>query len=338
MATIYEVSELAGVSLATVSRVMNNSGNVREKTRLKVLEAMEQLDYRPNSIAQSLASNRSNCVGVIVSEVYGPIFGAMLSGIEEELRASGKFTIFAAGHSDADKEREAIRFLKGRNCDVLIIHVEALSDEFLIELKQGDIPFVVMNRVVPGFEEDCISLDNEQGGYIATKMLLELGHKDIAYISGPLSWGDANARLEGHKRALREFGCKFDEQLLVEGNYHEIGGSNGMTQLLQQGVPFTAVVCGNDEMAVGAMDMARARGMAIPGDMSVVGFDNSPLSRYLHPKLSTVNYPVDAMGRMAAHLVLQNFYGRNGVEIKHVFEPTLIERASATKKAHGRSN
>ena len=332
MATIYQVSELAGVSLATVSRVLNDPGKVREKTRRKVLDAMEQLDYRPNSIAQSLASNRSNCVGVLVSEVYGPIFGAMLSGIEEELRAAGKFTIFAAGHSDADKEREAIRFLKSRNCDVLIMHVEALTDEFLVELKQGEMPFIVMNRVVPGFEEDCISLNNEQGGYIATKMLLESGHKDIAYISGPLSWGDASARLEGHKRALREYNCKFDERLLVEGDYHEIGGSNGMTQLLQQGVPFTGVACGNDEMAVGAMDMVRARGMSIPDDISVIGFDNSPLSRYLHPKLSTVNFPVADMGRMAAHLVLQNVYGRNGVEIRHVFEPTLVERASTARK------
>jgi LacI family transcriptional regulator len=161
-----------------------------------------------------------------------------------------------------------------------------------------------------------------------------MGHKDIAYISGPLSWGDASARLEGHKRALREHGCKFDERLLVEGDYHEIGGSNGMTQLLQQGIPFSAVACANDEMAVGAIDMVRARGMSIPGDMSVVGFDNSPLSRYLHPKLSTVNFPVNEMGRMAAHLVLRDVYGGNGIEIKHVFEPTLVERASATMKAH----
>lgn len=328
MATIYEVSKLAGVSLATVSRVMNDSGNVREETRRRVVDAMEKLDYRPNSIAQSLASNRSNCIGVLVSEVYGPIFGAMLSGIEEELRGIGKFTIFAAGHSDEEKEREAIRFLKSRNCDALIMHVEALSDEFLLDLKKSDLPFVVMNRVVPGIEKDCISLNNEHGGYAATKMLLELGHRDIAYIAGPLSWGDASARLEGHKRALQEHNCKYDERLMVEGDYHEIGGSNGMTQLLQQGIPFTAVSCANDEMAVGAMDMARARGMSIPRDMSVVGFDNSPLSRYLHPKLSTVNFPVSDMGRMAAHLVMQNVYEVNGVEIRHVFEPTLVERAS----------
>ena len=124
---------------------MNDSGKVSEKTRLKVLAAMEELDYRPNSIAQSLASNRSNCVGVLVSEIQGPIFGAMLSGIENELRKAGKFTIFAAGHSDEQKEKEGIRFLLSRNCDALILHVEALSDEYLLSQKDGAHPFVIMN-------------------------------------------------------------------------------------------------------------------------------------------------------------------------------------------------
>jgi LacI family transcriptional regulator len=329
MATIYEVSELAGVSLATVSRVMNDSGRVSDKTREKVLAAMRELDYRPNTVAQSLASHRSDCVGVLVSEVYGPIFGSMLSGIEDELSRAGKFVIFATGHNDADKEREAIRFLISRNCDALILHVEALSDDYLLEQKDGELPFVIMNRVVPGLEANCIALDNERGGYDATKMLLDMGHRKIAYISGPPAWGDAKARLAGHKRALKERGQRFDERLLVEGDYQEITGSNAMTQLLQLGIPFTAVVCGNDDMAAGAMDMIRSRGMSIPDDMSIVGFDNAPLSRYVYPKLSTVNYPVSEMGRMAAHWVLQNAYDDNGVEIQHVFKPRLIERASA---------
>jgi len=328
MATIYEVSDLAGVSLATVSRVMNDSGRVSDKTRQKVLSAMEALDYQPNSVAQSLASNRSNCVGVLVSEVHGPFFGTMLSHIEAELRAAGKHTIFAAGHSDQATELENIRFLTSRNCDALILHVESLPDEYFIEHKDSTVPFIIMNRIIPGLEENCISLDNERGGYIATQMLLEAGHRDIAYISGPLSWGDATARLAGHKRALAEFSVKFDERLLVEGNYRETGGSDAMTRLLQQGVPFSAVVCANDETAVGAMDVIRASGLSIPDEMSIVGFDNAPLSRYLYPKLSTVDNPIGEMGSMAAHWVLQNIYDREGAEIQHVIEPRLVIRAS----------
>jgi LacI family transcriptional regulator len=333
MATIYEVSELAGVSLATVSRVLNDSTRVSDKTREKVLAAMRELDYRPNTVAQSLASNRSNCVGVLVSEVYGPIFGSLLAGIEDELSQAGKFTIFATGHSDADKEREAIRFLISRNCDALILHVEALSDEYLLEQRKGELPFVLVNRVVPGMEAGCFALDNEKGGYEATKMLLDMGHRKIAYISGPLAWRDARDRLAGHKRALQEHGQRFDERLLVEGDYREITGSNAMTQLLQQGIPFSAVACANDDMAAGAVEMIRGRGMSIPDDLSIVGFDNAPVSRYLYPKLSTVNFPTSDIGRMAAHWVLQNVYDQNGTEIKHLFKPSLVERGSTAPHA-----
>lgn len=329
MATIYEVSRLAGVSLATVSRVINDSSRVTSKTRDKVIAAMQELDYRPNTVAQSLASNRSNCVGVLVSEVYGPVFGELLSGIEDELSESGKFTIFATGHSDAEKEREAINFLISRNCDALILHVEALDDEFLTSGMGGELPFVLLNRRVPGLEDRCIVLDNEQGGYDAAALLLKQGHSSVAYISGPLDWSDASQRLAGHRRAFKEHGEEIDERLLVEGDYSEASGSSAMAQLVQKGVPFTAVVCANDEMAAGVLETARSNGITVPEDLSIVGFDNSPVSRYVHPKLSTIDFPVRDMGRMAAHWVLQNVYGGNGLDIQNVFEPRVVERASA---------
>ena len=329
MATIYEVSKLVGVSVATVSRVINGSARVSDKTRDKVHTAMAELNYRPNSIAQSLATRRSNCVGIVVPQVHGPVFAAMLSEIEEELRNAGKFTIFATGLSDEIKEREAIRFLVSRNCDALIMHIDGLTDEFLNEQMDNALPFVIMNRVVPGLEDKCISLDNERGGFDATKTLLEMGHRRIAYISGPLAWVDASARLDGHKRALASYGQEFDDRLFVESNFKEFGGSEAMSKLLRRGPSFSAVVCANDEMAAGAMDAIRARGLSIPDDISIVGFDNAPLSRYLYPKLTTVNYPIAEMGRMAARWVLRNVYEDNDAKIRHVFRPTMVPRASA---------
>jgi len=329
MATIYEVSELAGVSLATVSRVMNDSGRVSPKTREKVLAAMQELDYQPNSIAQSLASKTSNCVGVLVSELHGPIFGALVSSIEEELRKAGKFTIFAVGHSDEAKEKEGINFLISRNCDALILHLEAISDQELLEQKDNIIPFALINRSIQGLEGNCISLNNELGGYQATKLLLEMGHRDIAYISGPLGWLDASGRLAGHKRALAEFDVAFNPQLMIEGNYLVIGGEEAMQQLFEQNAPFTAVVCANDEMAVGAMDVIRSRGLSIPDDISIVGFDNVRWAPFLSPKLSTVNNPIREIGRMAAYWVLKYVYGQSDQDIQSVFEPVLIKRESA---------
>jgi LacI family transcriptional regulator len=337
MATIYEVSKLAGVSLATVSRVMNNSGKVAAATRKRVEDAMLELGYRPNSIAQSLASNRSNCVGVLVSELHGPIFGALLATIEEELRHAGKFAIFSVGHNEAQKEQEGIEFLASRNCDALILHVEALPTSYFLDRAGSMLPFVLINRDDEPLRDRCIRLNNEAGGYLATHSLLELGHRRIGYISGPIGWGDADARLAGHRRALDEFGVAFDERLFVEGNYQKSGGQQGTRRLLEAEPGLTAVVCANDEMAAAAMAVIRDTGRRVPDDVSVVGFDNARWTNYLSPQLTTVDYPADRLGRMAARWVLRNVYGDAEVEVQQDFEPHLIQRASSGPPRAGRA-
>jgi LacI family transcriptional regulator len=330
MANIYEVAELAGVSLATVSRVINPGAKVSDKTRQKVLSAMQQLGYQPNSIAQSLATRSSNSVGVIVSELHGPFFGAMLSAIEETLKAAGKFVLVAAGHSKEEQEREAVRFLVSRNCDALIVHCERLSDKFLADHDHDNTPLVVMNRKVRGLSDRCFSFNNEIGGFLATQALLARKHRKIAYISGPLDWGDAKQRLAGHKRALSEAGVKFDERLLYEGDYHEAGGQDALDALLAKKIPFTALACANDEMAAGAMAAAHERGLDLPRELSIVGYDDAPISRYVYPKLTTVHYPIADMGRMAAKWVLKNVYEQEQ-PVQQVFEPVLIERDSVSR-------
>jgi len=325
---IYKVAELAGVSLATVSRVINPGAKVSDKTRHKVVLAMEKLGYRPNSIAQSLATSTSNSVGVLVSELHGPFFGAMLSVIEETLRAAGKFVLVAASHSREEQERDAIRFLVSRNCDALIVHVEKVSDKFLVEHNEKPTPIVVVNRKVRGLADRCFSLDNELGGYLAAQSLLRLKHQKIAYISGPLDWVDAQQRLSGHKRALAEAGVAFDERLLHEGDYHETGGNEALLHLFDKGLPFTAVVCANDEMAAGAMSAAHDRGLKLPEELSIVGFDDAPISRYVYPKLSTVHYPIRDMSRMAARWVLRNVYRQGEIASQRIFEPNFVSRDS----------
>ena len=332
MATIYEVSALAGVSLATVSRVINNSGKVTEKTRKKVLSAIEELGYRPNSMAQSLASKRSNSVGILIPELYGPFFGIMLSNVEEELRSQGKRVIITAGHSDESKEKDCIEFLLGSSCDALILHVYSVSDEFLIKLNKGPVPIILLNRYIEEMADQCISLNNEHGGYIATKTMLEHGHKDVAYISGPHWKVDSFKRLTGHKRALKEFGIPFDQRLVFEGDFEEASGRKAMKHLLSLGIPMTAVVCANDEMAAGAMDTARKEGLDIPNDISVIGYDNVVFTRYLNPKLSSIDCRIDEMGQMAARCVLKHYYGHKNIEIQNSFEPRLVLRASVNQR------
>lgn len=328
MATIHEVSRLAGVSLATVSRVINKSDKVTLKTRNKVEAAMHHLGYRPNTIAQSLALKRSNSVGVLVPELHGPFFGAMLGAIEDELRGEGKHVVITAGHSDPDREKEAIDFLASRRCDALILYVFAISDDYIEALARKPIPLVVIGRLIPGIKDDCVSLDNESGGYIATRSLIGSGHKQVACITGPLWKSDGIERLAGYKRALAEHDIEFKQELVVEGNYEESSGRAGMQQLLQGGVPFTALFCANDVMAAGAIALAREHGLDIPQDLSVVGFDNVFFTRYMHPKLSTIEYPVEIMGRMAARCVLRDVYGKKDQDIQCRFDPVLVRRDS----------
>jgi len=331
MATIYEVSSLAGVSLATVSRVMNNNTPVSEKTRQKVLDAMSELGYRPNSIAQSLASNCTNSIGIMVSELDGSFFGQMMSAIEAELRAAGKHVIITTGHNEEQRELEGIEFLKSRNCDALIVHVEGLSDENILSLDQDDTPIYFMSRLIDGLKENCISLDNELGGYLATEIMIKNGHKKIAYISGPQIKHDAQGRLSGHKRALSEHNISFDEKLYFEGDFKETGGINGLKGFLAQRASFTALVCANDEMASGAMTYAREHEFSVPEQLSIIGFDNVNFSRHIYPKLTTIDNPIGEMGTMAAKLVLKNVYKQNKLTIKHSFEPTVITRDSIAK-------
>ncbi|WP_065978470.1 LacI family DNA-binding transcriptional regulator [Pseudoalteromonas lipolytica] len=331
MATIYQVSELAGVSLSTVSRVLNENDYVSKKTKQKVLDAMKQLGYQPNSIARSLASNCSNSVGVLVSELDGPFFGEMMSAIEAQLRAAGKHVIITPGHSEEDKEKNGLEFLISRNCDAIIAHVEAVTDDYLVELNKGKTPIFLISRYVEQMKENCISLDNVMGGYLATKHLLDLGHRDITYIAGPLFKPDAADRLTGHKKALNEYNIHFDEQSLYVGDFKETGGYNGLKHFFENKKQFTAIVCANDEMASGVMKCARDHNFELPKDLAIIGFDNVHFTSYLYPTLTTIDNPVEQMGKMAANLVLRDIYKQNRADIEHIFSPNLMMRDSTPR-------
>jgi len=298
MSTIYEVSKLAGVSIATVSRVLNNNEIVSEKTRHNVLDAIKQLDYRPNASAQSLASQRTDSVGILVPEFHGPFYGCLMGSIEKTLRAKNKYAFVASGQSSDEIEKKSIEFLISRNCDALVLHVEKLSDQYLIELSKKSIPFVLINRYIKEISHHCICLDNEYGGYIMAKSLLEQGHRNFAYISGPLQKSDSKDRYLGVQRALSEFDLILNESLFYQGDFHQECGSKAMKMFLNSKLPFTAVICANDQMAIGAMFVAHEEGLDIPTDVSFIGFDNSILAQYSYPELSSIDNQVDNIGEI----------------------------------------
>ena len=327
MPTIYQVAERAGVSLSTVSRVLNRKASVNKVLRERVEKAVEELNYRPNSVARSLANNRTDGIGVLVPELNAPFFGDLVQPVESRLRAANKHVVITVGQSSLETEKDAVEFLISRNCDALIMHAEALSDEYLLELNESKLPIALVNRQVDGLSEACTTLDYEKGGYIATRHLFELGHKNIAYISGPIVKRDAKLRLEGHKRALSEAGLSTNSELIFEGNYTEGDGKLGLLELMARDLPFSALVCANDCMASGAISCARDLGMRLPHDLSIVGFDDAVFAHHIFPRLTTVSNPVANMAEMSAKYILNKVYGQSN-EIKLSFEPELIVRES----------
>lgn len=336
MTTIKQVSKHANVSTATVSRVINNPESVKPTTRDRVQAAMKELGYQYNVVAAALVSNKTNTVGYVVPELHGYFFGSLMSGSEAVLRQANKHLFVTAGHSDEALEQQAISDLQSRRCDALILHVEAVSDAFLIELAAaGGPPFVVVNRHIPEIADRCISLDNVLGGFLATEALVKAGHQDIAYISGALWKADGRDRLNGHIEALQSANLPYNPILTVEGDFRSQSGYHAIMELSKRGQSFSAVACANDEMAAGAMDAIRELGLRIPEDVSIVGFDDVEFSRYTYPKLTTVNYPSQAIGELAAKWTLEKVYKQQKLDLINKIEPVLVTRDSIASHTKG---
>lgn len=328
MPNIYEVAKLAGVSLSTVSRVLNGKTSVNSTFREKVEKAMAELNYRPSNVARSLANKRTNSVGLLIAELNTPFFGEMMKAVESTLRAANKHVIITVGHHELQAEQEGIEFLISRECDALILYSEAIPDTDLIELN-NKLPISVVNRLIPSLEDACIYLDNEAGGYLSARHLLDLGHSKIGYIAGPDSRGDARLRMQGFVRGMTEAGYKEKDLIIYHGDYTEKSGIAGIKELLNTHPTLTAISCANDWMASGAMSWAREHNIRLPDDLSVIGFDNILFAHHLYPKLTTIRNPIDLMGKMAANYILNNVYEQKR-QIENVFQPKLVERHSTS--------
>lgn len=331
MATIKDVAKAAGVSVATVSRVINKSPKASGVSIDAVTLAMKQLGYRPNAAARALVSQSTNTVGVLVSDVSDPFFGTLVKTVDNIARANGKHTLIGNGYHNADEERQAIELLMNSRCDAFVIHAKALSDQELIGYAQEVPTMVLINRYIPELAERCVAFDNFRGTYLATEYLIRLGYHDIAYISSTHSIEDTNQRLQGYQAALH------DHQLITKPSYIEYGeptaegGELAMTNLLSKSLPITAVVAYNDFIAAGAISILDENNIATPDDISVIGFDDSIIARYIHPRLTTIRYPIQIMAEKATQLAIM--LSRNEhVETKPtLYMPTLVQRQSVQK-------
>ena len=329
MVTINDVSKLARVSKSTVSRVISEKGFVSVDSRQRVQEAIKELGYRPNAFARSLKSNRSGVIGVVVIDLSSPFYAQMLGGVQYVIEKADRNMVVCSGHADPEKESKVIESLLALRCDGLILNIEGeLSPEQVDSLQRSQIPVVVIGNAIPEFSNSSIRVDNEVGGYLATKYLLEMGHRRIAHLTGTATYIDTQVRLRGFKQALQEAGARFEDCEIIHGDYFEEFGYGATKQLLNQKKDFTAIFAGDDDIAAGAIAALKEAGIDVPGEISIVGFDDNFHARHMHPKLTTVRQPIVDVGQLAGDLLNKLLNGESIEAINRVLKPELIIRDS----------
>jgi len=307
--TVQQVARAAGVSPATVSRILSGRKRVSPETREAVERAIAQLKFEPNVLAQSLKRGSSRTVGVLTQDVGSPFFSELLRGIESALEGTGYESLIASGHWKAADEVQRARRLIARRVDGVVVLTGPLTDAQLLPLSE-QVPIVSTSSRLRSPRAVGLMLDNEAGGYLATRHLLDLGHHRIAHIVGRRDHPDAEERLAGYRRALQEAGLPIDERLILEGDYTEASGVLALNRLLHSGAPFTAIFAANDQTAYGVRLALYRLNIRVPDDVSLVGFDDLPGSLYTTPPLTTVRQPLFEVGRMAAQAMLQLLEGK----------------------------
>jgi len=329
MPTIRDVAALAGVSYTTVSHVVNNSRPVRADKRERVLAAVAELKFVPSAVARSLKSRATGTIGMLVPSNTNPYFAEIAQGIESFFRRHGYCVFLCNSDNDIATQREWLRVLHEKRVDGLIVASvgdEAASAE---ALAHADVPIVVIDRPIAGIRADGVQVDHEAGAAMATRHLISLGHQRIACIAGPKSTTVSASRVNGFLRAMAEHALPVPPEAIAEGDFTSPGGYAAALMLFRDYVP-SAIVAGNDVMAIGALRAAAESGMRVPEDCSIIGFDDIEMSRYVYPALSTVGQAIVRLGETAAASLLDRIAGRvTGETRQHTLLPKLIVRESS---------
>lgn len=303
--TIIDVAAEANVSYGTVSRVINHDVHVKQETRDRVLQTMVRLGYVANRQARSLAGGRTNSIGVLIPDLGTGYIGEIIRGIDAELGLSDLDLILYTTHRTASKEANYVTNLATGMVDGLILVLPRSPADFIGILTKQNFPFILIDH--QGIGPDCpaVGAANWQGGFTATEYLIKLGHQRIGFITGWMDLGCALDRLDGYRSALRTNHIPDAPELIYEGTFFQPDGFNGASILLDLPNPPTAIFASNDVMAMGVMDAIRHRGLRVPDDVSVIGFDDIPQASLIRPALTTVRQPLEKMGRVATQMLLE---------------------------------
>ncbi|MEL7498471.1 MAG: LacI family DNA-binding transcriptional regulator [Planctomycetota bacterium] len=323
--TIKDIADSANVSKSTVSRVLNDNTPVNEQKRKAVLAAMERLQYKPNLVARSLAGGSSLTLGVVTQNIGSPFYDSVTQGVIHGMSGSDYSPIFVDGQWDRETEISVVQTLIDRNIDALIMVGGTLDVHEIEELRQ-DKPTVVIARHIDNVAIPSIAIDNVQAAKKAVEYLIKSGHRRIAHVKGIPEHQDAVDRFKGYCEALSDAGIELEEELIVNGDFSSQSGVLAIESLLMRGATFTAIFASNDEMALGIRLGLYRRGIRVPEDVSIVGFDDQPGSAYMTPPLTTVAQPASDMGEAAAEIAL-NMLSKKEYELPKL-DAELIVRES----------
>ena len=327
------VAELSGVSPSTVSRILNNTAKVSDSKKETVLRVIEETGFRPNLAARTLAGGRAMSIGVLTQYIDSPFYGEAIRGIEEVLASEDYTALFVSGRGDRELELERLNMLMERNIDGLIVLSSTLEDHELEALAK-ELPVVLTGRATLNQKLTSIGFDNLGGGALALGHLAELGHEAIAVIDGPDD-PDAKLRMDGIRVECSQLRIDLDPELIEVGDFNELGGYQAMVRLLDKPKDFSAVIALNDQMAYGAMLALSEAGLDIPGDISLLGFDDLPHSAYTVPPLTTISQPVNRIGAMAASTVLAMSAGFTQTVDQSVAASIVARKSTDSPKTHG---
>ncbi|MDX3773431.1 LacI family DNA-binding transcriptional regulator [Chromatiaceae bacterium AAb-1] len=329
MVTIKDVAKVAGVSIATVSRVIHNGHQVGDACRARVKKVIEELGYRPNSNARALVSKTTNTLGVVTPKLSMPFFGSLASGAEKAARENNYKLLMSNSLYETRSEQEAIDSLRDHNCQAIILHSEYSDEKTLLKLAEEIPGLVLINRYIPSLAHRCVWLDNIAGARQSADYLLQKGHRTFAVVTSIYQNGDPGFRLQGIRESLKLAGLSLPESAVEESTANIEGGEQAVKALLAKGCKFTALLAYNDLMAIGAIHALFAAGLRVPEDVSVIGFDDLIVSRACRPQLTTMHYPVEEMASYAAQLAISLSDNSQKQQYRtHLFIPNLVERDS----------
>lgn len=302
--TIIDVAREANVSYSTVSRVVNNKSYVKPDTRERVLQAMDRLGYRVNMQARSLAGGSSNVIGLLVHGTISQYTGEIIRGIDDVLVPAHYEMMLYTSHRNKSNELDYVNMMIRGLADGLLLLLPLEPEKYIESLRRQRFPYVLIDQKGDSAKDASVTSANREGAYKATRYLIELGHRRIGFITGTMDVAVAVERLEAYKQALSDYHIPFEPDLIKEGDFLQPSGFVNGNALLALPTPPTAIFASSDMMALGVMDAARARGLRIPEDLSLVGFDDIPMAAVAHPGLTTVRQPLEEIGRIATEILL----------------------------------